>query len=98
MSALNKVRDFFSPLFDTIDEHFRHFQPLTRTVNSVGLRPAHIILPFFLLAVVTLGTGMFSNLFVALFGMIYPVYMTFRVLSSLRRPSPATTRKNARSG
>ena len=68
-----------NPLFDAVDDHFKDFGPLTRAANLVKIRPAYIVLTFFILAVVMLGTGYFSNLFVAIFGMIYPAYMTFKV-------------------
>ena len=79
MQILESVKQFFNPLFDTVDERFRDFDPVVRPANACNLRPAYIIIPFFLMAVIALGTGVFSHLFVAIFGMIYPSYMTFKV-------------------
>lgn len=67
------------PLFDTVDNSFNEFEPLTKLASLIKVRPAHIALSIFVLGVIALGTGLFSKIFVALFGMIYPAYMTFKV-------------------
>ena len=86
MNILTKVNDFLTPLFDSVDAHFHDFEPLNKLAALVRLRPAHIILTVFVLAVFALATGFLSNLFVAVFGMIYPAYMTFKVRMGLVRP------------
>lgn len=43
------------------------------------MRPAYLLIGFLVVGIVMVGTGIFSHLFVALFGMIYPSYMTFKV-------------------
>ena len=79
MEIINKIQSILNPLFDKIDHHFQHFEPLQKLSQLTKIRPAYYLLVFFILAVVMLGTGYFSNLFVAVFGMIYPAYMTFKV-------------------
>ena len=79
MEILQKIKSYVDPLFDKIDNHFQHFEPLQKLSRLTKIRPAYYLIVFFLLAVIMLGTGYFSNLFVAVFGMIYPSYMTFKV-------------------
>jgi len=67
------------PLLDAVDNSFSEFEPLTKLASLLRVRPAHIALTIFILGVISLGTGFFSKIFVALFGMIYPAYMTFKV-------------------
>ena len=50
------------------------------------IRTAHIVLILFFMAVIALGTGLLSNVFVAIFGFIYPAYMTFKVVDIRVRP------------
>lgn len=86
MQALNLIKDMLNPLFDAVDRSFNHFEPLTKLAQLLKLRPAHIILALFILAIIALGTGLFSNIFVAIFGFIYPAYMTFKVVLLRCRP------------
>lgn len=79
MEALNKVKETLKPLFDAIDDHFSSFEPLIKLAQLLKIRPAYIILTLFVMAVIALGTGLLSNVFVAIFGFIYPAYMTFKV-------------------
>ena len=79
MEIINKVKEYLNPVFDRVDEHFKDFEPLNKLAQLTKIRPAYFIIVFFVLAVVLLGTGYFANLFVAVFGMIYPSYMTFKV-------------------
>lgn len=67
------------PLLDAVDHSFNHFEPLNKIASIVNVRPAHIAIGLLVLGVIALGTGLFSGLFVALFGMVYPAYMTFKV-------------------
>lgn len=79
MQALQLVSDMLRPLFDAVDHSFNEFEPLKKLASIIHVRPAHIALSILLLGVIALGTGLFSGLFVALFGMVYPAYMTFKV-------------------
>jgi len=79
MQALQLVSDMLQPLFTAIDASFKDFEPLNNLASLLKVRPAHIALGFFVMALITLGTGLLSGIFVALFGMVYPAYMTFKV-------------------
>lgn len=86
MEVLNKVKETLKPLFDAIDDHFQSFEPLTKLASLFRIRPAYIILVLFIMAVIALGTGLLSNVFVAIVGFIYPAYMTFKVNNGRLRP------------
>ena len=79
MHVLQLISDMLHPLFDAVDKSFNEFKPLTKLASLLRVRPAHIALTIFVLGVIALGTGLFSKIFVALFGLIYPAYMTFKV-------------------
>lgn len=77
---LESAKSLGNSLCDNIDDTFSHFEPVKRLAERISLRPSYILLAFFLITVIMLGTGIFSHLCVTLFGMAYPSYMTFKVL------------------
>lgn len=85
MQAINVIKDMLRPLFDAVDQSFENFEPLKKLADLIRVRPAHIALVFFIMGVIALGTGLLSNVFVALFGFVYPAYMTFKVVLRLVR-------------
>ena len=95
---VEKVKAILEPVLENIDNSFADVGPLTRLCGKLNIRPAYIILPLFILAVVSLGTGIFSHMFVAIVGMLYPAYQTYKVLPPRDRHWRLTTQKNARSG
>lgn len=79
MQVLQLVADMLNPLLDAVDHSFKEFEPLNKLAEVVKVRPAHIALTIFVIGLLALGTGLFSIIFVGLFGMVYPAYMTFKV-------------------
>ena len=98
MSMTEKITAFLQPTLDSIDETFADVGPLTRLCTTLKVRPAFVILPFFVVAVISLGTGVLSHMFVAVVGMLYPAYQTYRVPLPLGRHWRLTTSSGARSG
>ena len=98
MEVVKKIKELLNPLFDSVEEHFQHVEPITKLANLIKIRPAYIILTFFILAIIFLGTGIFSHVFVALFGFIYPAYMTFRVTFTLSRLWQVPIASSAKNG
>lgn len=91
---LDSAKQLTNSLFDSIDASFNHLSPVKRLAERTNLRPSYFILAFFLITLISLGTGIFSHICVTLFGMIYPSYMTFKVpLPPLRPSNPRTTRR-----
>ncbi len=77
---LESAKAVSNSVFDNIDETFSHFAPVKRLAEKASIRPSYILLSFFLITVLLLGTGIFSHLCVTLFGMLYPSFMTYKVL------------------
>jgi hypothetical protein len=97
-SISNFMVDGVEPILEDIDETFEDFTPLTVLSERTKVRPAYFILGFFLASVVMLGTGIFSHLFVALFGMVYPSYMSCKVPFLLGRESTQKIIKKIKNG
>jgi len=98
MSISNFIVDGVEPILDDIDETFEDFTPLVALCQRTKVRPAYYVLGFFLISIITLGTGIFSHLFVALFGMAYPSYMSCKVPFLIYRPSTQKTIKKTKNG
>lgn len=77
---LDSVKSLSASTFDNVDETFSSFTPLNQLAQRLNLRPSYILITFFIGTVAMLATGVFSHLCVTVFGMIYPSYMTFKVL------------------
>lgn len=95
---LDSAKDLTNSLFDSIDASFNHLAPVKRLAEKTNLRPSYFILAFFLITLISLGTGIFSHICVTLFGMIYPSYMTFKVTFPSRRHSNPRTARGPRNG
>ena len=73
--------------------------PLRKLADLVNLRLAYFVILFFLIAIIGEGTGVLSNVFVSIFGFLYPGYMTFRVrIDHIFRHLIGMTVMNVRNG
>lgn len=79
MQVLQLISDMLRPLFDAVDHSFNEFEPLNKLASLIKVRPSHIALSILMFGIIALGTGFLSKIFVGLFGMVYPAYMTFKV-------------------
>ena len=95
---LNSVKSLSASTLDHVDETFSTFTPITRLARRLNLRPSYLLLAFFIATIAFLAAGIFSHLCVTLFGMIYPSYMTFKVVAVLRRHWRPRMDRRPRSG
>lgn len=95
---LESVQALSSSTLDHIDQTFESFTPINQLAKRINLRPSYLLLAFFITTVLTLAAGVFSHLCVTIFGMVYPSYMTFKVLLFRCRPCKPRTVKRRNSG
>ena len=64
-----------------VEQPFSDVQPLNTVAARFNIKPGYIIIVFFVLSIILLAAKIFSNIFVAVFGMLYPAYMSYKVIS-----------------
>ena len=80
---------------DKVEEPFSDVTPLRKFASRLSIKPGYIIIAFFALSIMLLAAKIFSNIFVAVFGMIYPAYMSYKVTRVSPRPL-STSKMNKR--
>jgi hypothetical protein len=96
--SLDKVVQIFSSVGQNIDDDMAEFTPLKNLCDKFGLKPSYIVIPFIVLSLLLSLFGLFGHIFVTIFGMLYPGYMSFKVPLHLCRQSIKTLSKNLSSG
>ncbi len=75
MDALKKSA---SKLTDGLDS----FKPLLLVAKQLNIPTSALVIPGFILALVCVFSGIFSNTLVTVLGFCYPAYMSFKALES----------------
>lgn len=81
--SLNKLTQIFSSVGQNIDDDMSEFTPLKNLCDKFGLKPSYIVIPFIVIYLLMSLFGVFEHIFVTIFGMLFPAYMSFKVISFL---------------
>lgn len=79
MSDGPQLKQLFKDFIDDIDNDLKDFKPLQTVSDKSNMDPAHIVLIVFGVVIVLTMTGLLGHIFVTIFGMLYPAYMSFKV-------------------
>jgi len=78
---INKdLKSTVEAIVSKVQTPFSDVTPLNQFANKFNIKPGYVILAFFSLSVILLAAKVFSHIFVAIFGMLYPAYMSYKVL------------------
>lgn len=95
----NNIKVLLHSITSSINEDFEDFAPINRIADKFNTKPSTIILPLIgIILVISLLTSFVAHFVITLFAMIYPAYMSFKVLPQLFRPSTERTSSCAKSG
>jgi len=98
MSSDNQLRTIFEAISKNINEDMNEFTPLKSVCQKYEKQPAHVVLAVVVGVLLLTLTGLFSHIFVTLFGLLYPAYMSFKVKVTILRPSINNRSKSAKFG
>ena len=98
MSSDNQLRTIFSSITKNINEDMDDFTPLKSTCKKFNLEPSHVVLVGIAVILLLTVFGIFQHIFVTLFGLLYPAYMSFKVQTHLSRPSTTNRSRNQSAG
>lgn len=79
MSSDNQLRSILESITKNIDDDMDDFGPLKSICRKYDLKPAHVVLIAVGVILVLTVLGVFQHIFVTLFGLLYPAYMSFKV-------------------
>jgi len=75
----NKVFEIFTSVSHNIDDDLQSFTPLKNICDQYKIKPSYIFVAVIVLAIIFTMFGLFQHIFVTVFGMLYPAYMSFKV-------------------
>lgn len=78
----NRFLEIFTSVAQNIDDDMQGFIPLKSICDQFKIKPSHIFLTVIILSINLTLFGWFDHVFVTAFGMIYPAYMSFKVIYS----------------
>lgn len=98
MSSDNQLRTILESITKNIDDDMEDFAPLKSVCDKYNVKPAHAVL--IAVGVILLLTllGVFQHIFVTLFGLLYPAYMSFKVRIPSTRQSTKSPMKSRKFG
>ena len=85
MSSDNQLKGIFEAISKNINDDMDDFSPLKSVCKKFDLQPAHVVLLAVAGVLVLTILGVFQHIFVTLFGLLYPAYMSFKVSLALLR-------------
>lgn len=93
-----KVLQIFASVAQNIDDDLQGFTPLKKICDQYKLKPSYIFIPLVLIVIISTFIGLCEHVFVTLFGLLYPAYMSFKVMVLISRRSTRTQKKSLNSG
>jgi len=98
MSSDNQLRTIFEAITKNINEDMDDFAPLKSICKKYNQQPSHVVLIAVVVILFLTLTGIFQHVFVTLFGLLYPAYMSFKVKLVLLRLSISNPTKSQKCG
>ena len=81
MSSDNNIKQFVAGITGKINDDLKDFAPLQSASKKFGQEPSHIVLATVGIVIILTLTGIFQHIFITLFGLLYPAYMSYKVFS-----------------
>lgn len=94
----NQIQSIFESITKNINEDMDDFAPLKSLCNKYQLQPSHVVLIAVALILLLTVLGVFQHIFITLFGLLYPAYMSFKVTIHLCRQSTILPKKKQKYG
>jgi len=79
---MQSVLKIVEPIVDNLSKDFEKCTPVVFVANKTGLKPGHIVGASFIVGLLLIITGIASDFITAIFGFLYPAYMSFKALES----------------
>lgn len=94
----NQLRSIFESVTKNIDEDMNDFGPLQSLCRKYNIEPSHVVIATVAAVLLLTIFGIFQHIFVTLFGLLYPAYMSFKVLLPIYRLSTDHQKRSPSTG
>lgn len=98
MSSDNQLRGILEAITKNIDDDMDDFTPLKSVCDKYQVKPSIVVMAIVGIILIFTILGVFQHIFVTLFGLLYPAYMSFKVSLSPLRPSTKSPKNNLKFG
>ena len=75
----NQVKSIFESITRNINQDIDDCTPIKSLSARLNQQPSHIVIGIVAVVLLLTAVGLFQHIFVTLFGLIYPAYMSFKV-------------------
>lgn len=75
-----RIIQIFTSVGQNIDDDLQGFTPLKNICDKFKIKPSWVFIPVVCIVILSTFIGLCEHLFVTLFGMLYPAYMSFKVV------------------
>lgn len=79
---MESVLKIIEPIVNNLSKDFEKCAPIVFIANKTGLKPGHIVGASFIAGLILILTGIASDFITAIFGFLYPAYMSFKALET----------------
>jgi receptor expression-enhancing protein 5/6 len=79
MASENQIKNIIEGITKNINEDLKDFTPLKSICQKYDQQPAHVVLILVAGVLLLTSIGIFQHVFITLFGLLYPAYMSFKV-------------------
>lgn len=98
MSSDNQLRSILESITKNIDDDMDDFTPLKSMCSKYNVKPSYIVIAAVAIIILFTLLGVFQHIFITLFGLLYPAYMSFKVQLIILRPSTKNLKKSPKYG
>lgn len=81
MAEENQIKSILQSISKNINEDLKDFTPLQSISKRYNQEPSHVALLVIVVMMILTSIGLFQHIVVTVFGLLYPAYMSFKVLS-----------------
>ena len=94
----NQIRSVFESITRNINEDMDDCAPVKSLSAKLRQEPSHMVIAIVVVVLVLTAIGFFQHIFITLFGLLYPAYMSFKVNFVIFRRSIWSQRIDVRCG
>jgi hypothetical protein len=86
MSEENNIQQLIQSIKNNINQDFEDFTPIKKLSSRFSTEPSIIILALLaVILIISVLTSFLAHFLITLVGMVYPAYMSFKVMTNLYR-------------
>lgn len=99
MPEESHIKQLFSSITSAVDDDFEDCEPLKVGASKIKIPPSYLVLPIIIIVlIVSMLTSVIAHYVITFFCLLYPAYMSFKVLGIIFRLLARNKRNSAKNG